>query len=108
MVVAGRSARRPGQAELTSRRRRTADAAMVTAWRCRGAGSQGGHPPEDQPHVFDRWWHSTQAAQTRGSGIGLAVAAELARAHHGSIESASDPGEGSRFTLILPLATAGL
>jgi K+-sensing histidine kinase KdpD len=50
-----------------------------------------------------RWWRSTQAAQT--SGIGQAVAAELARAHHGSIEIARDAGEGSRFTLILPLAT---
>ena len=67
-----------------------------------------GIPPDDQPHVFDRWWRSTQAAQTRGSGIGLAVAAELARAHHGSIEVASEPGQGSQFTLILPLGTGAV
>jgi two-component system sensor histidine kinase BaeS len=67
-----------------------------------------GIPPGDQPHVFDRWWRSTGAAQTGGSGIGLAVSAELARAHHGSIEVASEPGEGSRFTLILPLATGAV
>lgn len=60
--------------------------------------------PDDLPHVFDRWWRGTGTGQTTGSGIGLAVAAELAKAHRGTIEVASEPGEGSRFTLSLPLA----
>ncbi len=60
--------------------------------------------PEDQAHVFDRLWRGAQATQTAGSGIGLAVAAELARAHQGTIEVASEPGRGSRFTVTLPLA----
>ena len=59
---------------------------------------------EDQPRVFERLWRSAQAGHTPGSGIGLAVAAELARAQHGTIEVSSEPGHGSRFTLILPLA----
>jgi two-component system, OmpR family, sensor histidine kinase BaeS len=63
-----------------------------------------GITPDDQPHVFDRLWRGASAGQTAGTGIGLAVAAELARAHDGSIEVASEPGFGSRFTLILPLA----
>ena len=63
-----------------------------------------GISPEDQPQVFDRLWRGAHAAGTAGSGIGLAVAAELARAHHGKIELASEPGQGSRFTLVLPLA----
>jgi two-component system, OmpR family, sensor histidine kinase BaeS len=62
-----------------------------------------GISPEDQAHVFDRLWRGTGAAQTAGSGIGLAVAAELARAHEGSIDVASELGSGSRFTLVLPL-----
>ena len=65
-----------------------------------------GIAPEDQPHVFDRWWRGPGAAQASGSGIGLAVAAELVRAHQGTIEVASQPGKGSRFTLTLPLAPA--
>ena len=65
-----------------------------------------GIAPGDQPHVFDRLWRGPGAADTVGSGIGLAVAAELARAHRGSIEVASEPGKGSRFSLILPLAEA--
>jgi two-component system, OmpR family, sensor histidine kinase BaeS len=66
-----------------------------------------GISPEDQMHVFDRLWRGPGAAQTAGSGIGLAVAAELARAHEGRIEVASELGRGSRFTLIMPLASAG-
>jgi two-component system sensor histidine kinase BaeS len=65
-----------------------------------------GISPDDQPHVFDRLWRGADAARTAGSGIGLAVAAELARAHEGSIDLASEPGSGSRFTLVLPLAPA--
>ena len=65
-----------------------------------------GISPDDQVHVFDRLWRGPGAAQTAGSGIGLAVAAELARAHEGRIEVASELGHGSRFTLILPLGPA--
>lgn len=65
-----------------------------------------GISPEDQEHVFDRLWRGPGAAQAAGSGIGLAVAAELARAHEGRIEVASELGRGSRFTLVLPLARA--
>jgi two-component system, OmpR family, sensor histidine kinase BaeS len=61
---------------------------------------------DDQVRVFDRLWRGPGAAQTAGSGIGLAVAAELARAHEGRIEVASEVGHGSRFSLILPLAPA--
>jgi two-component system sensor histidine kinase BaeS len=61
--------------------------------------------PEDQPHVFERFWRGAQAGQTAGSGIGLAVAAELARAQQGTIEVSSETGHGTRFTLILPLTS---
>jgi two-component system, OmpR family, sensor histidine kinase BaeS len=65
-----------------------------------------GIAPDDQAHVFDRLWRGTGSAGTAGSGIGLAVASELARAHRGRIEVASEPGQGARFSLILPLAEA--
>jgi two-component system, OmpR family, sensor histidine kinase BaeS len=63
-----------------------------------------GISPQDQPHVFDRLWRGAQATPITGSGIGLAVAAELTRAHQGTIGLTSEPGVGSQFTLILPLA----
>ena len=61
-----------------------------------------GIPPDEQDHVFERFWQGRAAADTGGSGIGLAVAAELARAHGGHLEAANAPGRGARFVLRLP------
>ena len=61
-----------------------------------------GIPADELPHIFDRFWRGRQAAQTSGSGIGLAVAAELAQAHGGQLTVTSQPGLGTRMTLTLP------
>jgi len=66
-----------------------------------------GIPAEDLPRIFDRFWRGQQAAQVSGSGIGLAVAAELAQAHGGRLTASSQlegPGRGTQVTLILPAA----
>jgi two-component system, OmpR family, sensor histidine kinase BaeS len=66
-----------------------------------------GIPAEDLPRIFDRFFRGQQAAQISGSGIGLAVAAELVRAHGGRLTAASEtkgPGHGTRMTLSLPSA----
>lgn len=63
-----------------------------------------GIPPEDIPHVFDRFWRGRNAASITGSGIGLAVVAELVRAHHGRVEVSSTPGQGATFRVLLPAA----
>jgi two-component system, OmpR family, sensor histidine kinase BaeS len=63
-----------------------------------------GIPADELPRIFDRFWRGRQASQTSGSGIGLAVAAELAQAHGGRLTAASQPGFGTRMTLTLPLA----
>ncbi|MGH3193402.1 MAG: sensor histidine kinase [Streptosporangiaceae bacterium] len=65
-----------------------------------------GIAPEDQPHVFDRLWRGAHASPAAGSGIGLAVAAELIRAQNGTIEVSSEPGRGTRFTVLLPLTAS--
>ena len=61
-----------------------------------------GIPAEELPHVFDRFWRGRQAAQISGSGIGLSVAADLARAHGGRLTAASQLGHGTTMTLTLP------
>jgi two-component system, OmpR family, sensor histidine kinase BaeS len=61
-----------------------------------------GIPAQELPHVFERFWQGRAAATTGGSGVGLAVAAELARAHGGVVEAGNAPGRGARFTLRLP------
>jgi len=63
-----------------------------------------GIPAADLPRIFDRFWRGQQASQTSGSGIGLAIAAELARAHGGTLTAASEPGVGTRMTMRLPRA----
>ncbi len=59
---------------------------------------------EDLPRIFDRFFRGQQAAQISGSGIGLAVAAELAQAHGGRLTAASQLGHGTQMTLSLPSA----
>ncbi len=63
-----------------------------------------GIPADELPHIFERFWRGQQAAHTSGSGIGLAVAAELARAHGGQLAASSEPGRGTEMTLTLPAA----
>ncbi len=63
-----------------------------------------GIPADELPNVFDRFWRGRQAAQISGSGIGLAVAAELAQAHGGRLTASSEPAQGTVMTLTLPRA----
>jgi two-component system, OmpR family, sensor histidine kinase BaeS len=63
-----------------------------------------GIPAAELPRIFDRFWRGRQAGHTSGSGIGLAIAAELAGAHGGSLTADSEPGVGTRMTLRLPSA----
>ena len=66
----------------------------------------GGLTPTDEEHLFDRFYRGSAGAASgaSGSGIGLAVAAELARAHDGTITAANRPEGGADLTLSLPAA----
>ena len=61
-----------------------------------------GIPADELPHIFDRFWRGLGAARISGSGIGLTVAAELARAHGGRLTATSKPGHGTQMTLAIP------
>src|SRR5215469_17319858 len=63
-----------------------------------------GIPAVDLPRIFDRFWRGRNTAEISGSGVGLALAAELARAHGGQLAAASQPGQGTQMTLRLPHA----
>lgn len=60
----------------------------------------------DQPHVFERFFRADKARsrEAGGSGLGLAICQSIVEAHHGSISFASRPGEGTTFTIRLPLS----
>jgi two-component system, OmpR family, sensor histidine kinase BaeS len=59
---------------------------------------------EQLPHIFERFWRGTNPTGAGGSGIGLAVVAELVRAHDGDIQVDSTPGEGTVMIVSLPAA----
>ena len=65
---------------------------------------------EDLPYVFERFYRAdpSRARETGGSGIGLAIALAIAKAHGGELKAESTVGEGSAFTLILPIQSASL
>jgi two-component system sensor histidine kinase MtrB len=59
---------------------------------------------EDLPHLFERFYKADPARTGRGTGLGLAIALENARLLGGDVAVWSEPGQGSRFTLRLPVA----
>jgi PAS domain S-box-containing protein len=69
-----------------------------------------GIPSEELPRMFERF-HRIERSRGRtheGTGIGLALVHELVKLHGGTITVASAPGEGSTFTVSIPLGRAHL
>jgi len=64
-----------------------------------------GIPPDAQARIFDRFYRTdaARAHAKKGTGLGLSICKWIAEAHHGRIEVQSTEGEGSRFTVVLPL-----
>jgi len=59
---------------------------------------------EDQKRIFEKFVRvETGLVHTvKGAGLGLSLVDQIVRAHHGRVEVASTPGEGSIFTLLIP------
>jgi len=63
-----------------------------------------GIAPEDLPHIFERFYRATRVRQQDGTGLGLAIAQWIAEQHGGRIVVDSVVGQGTTFTVWLPVA----
>ena len=60
---------------------------------------------EDRQRIFDKFFRGQNADGTPGSGLGLAIARSLVTLHGGTLEYEENPGGGSAFVTLLPLAS---
>lgn len=66
-----------------------------------------GIPPEQLPHIFDRYWQASDSQiRSRGAGLGLPIAQGIVQAHGGQLRAESADGQGSSFSFTLPVPPA--
>ena len=67
-----------------------------------------GLSPAEQKKIFERFYRSPEAKSRGegGAGLGLCIARSIVEAHGGKIRIESAPGQGSAFTVLLPLPSA--
>jgi len=96
---------------LTNALRYSPESAAVTvAWRSEGDQkvlSVHNDGPPIERRLLDQLWEpfergASPSSSTGGAGLGLFIVREIARAHGGSVEVRSEPGEGTTFSIVLP------
>lgn len=65
-----------------------------------------GIAPEDLPNIYRRFWRADTSRTLPGNGLGLALVQALVRSYGGTIDCASAPGRGTRFSIFLPAPSA--
>lgn len=86
---------KPGQTIVLGAKQQDGD---VLFWvQDQGAGIE----PENQAHVFDRFWHGDRR-KGAGTGLGLAIVKAIVELHGGRVWVESHPGEGSSFYFTIP------
>jgi signal transduction histidine kinase len=91
----------PAGGEITLRA-----ASSIPGVRVEVADTGSGIPAEAMARIFDRFYQadpSRQGGRKHGTGLGLAIAREIVQAHGGTISVRSSQGQGSTFTVSLPL-----
>ncbi len=62
-----------------------------------------GIPQEDQTHLFEPFFRGSNVGTIKGTGLGLKIVKDYIELHGGTISCESQPGEGTTFTVRLPL-----
>jgi two-component system phosphate regulon sensor histidine kinase PhoR len=73
------------------------------------ADSGIGIEKEHLPRVFDEFYRvdARRTSTVRGAGLGLAIVKKLVEIHGGSVSITSEPGQGTRVTVLLPCQERG-
>ena len=64
-----------------------------------------GIPPDAQARIFERFSRLESSRATEGTGLGLSIVSAIAEAHGGTVLLSGAPGQGSTFTIRIPLVT---
>jgi heavy metal sensor kinase len=75
-------------------------------WACLTVRDTGvGIPPEHLPHIFDRFYRvdAGRSRDSGGTGLGLSIVRWVVEAHGGTVHADSELGQGSTFTVRLPV-----
>ena len=62
-----------------------------------------GIPEADQKRLFESFYRASNVQSIQGTGLGLVIVKRCVEAHQGEITVTSKVGEGTTFTIILPL-----
>ena len=62
---------------------------------------------DEQSRIFEKFYRGSRGQHLKGTGMGLAIAREIVRAHGEDIWVRSSPGQGSEFCFSLPIAPVG-
>jgi two-component system sensor histidine kinase BaeS len=62
-----------------------------------------GIAPENLPRIFDRFYRGEESQMAGGLGLGLSIARKILEYHQGEISVVSTIGEGTTFTVSLPI-----
>ena len=65
-----------------------------------------GVPVEEQQKIWERLYRGDKSRSQRGLGLGLSVVKAVIEAHGGKASVTSQPGQGSEFTVLLPVKAA--
>lgn len=58
---------------------------------------------ENLPHIFERFFRADTARDRTGTGLGLSIVQWIVQLHGGTIRAESRQGDGTRFTVTLPV-----
>jgi len=69
-----------------------------------------GIPPKEQSKIFEKFYRvgDPLVHNTKGSGLGLSLVCHIVQAHGGEVAVESAPGQGSKFTITLPMQSTFL